>query len=258
MTRFRLDGKTAVVTGASGGIGQEIALAFADAGASVLLHANRNPQKAIATLRTIRENGGDASVLTADLARFERQKPFVDGAFSIFPQIDIWVNAAGVDLMSEPLRQLTFEDRLSYLWAVDVLAAVNMSRIVGKQMADSTGGCILFFGWDGTQRGMKGDTAQCYSIAKGAITSFSHSLAQSLAPKVRVCTISPGWIKTDWGENASEKIQEKAKGDSLSQRWGTPAEIANVALFLASDAASYVNCVNIEANGGFDPKNAFE
>jgi len=246
---FSLTGKTAVVTGASGGIGGAVAGALAQAGASVVLHANRRPQRAIATLKEITAAGGAASMLTADLSKPDKQARFVEGVYSMYPEIDIWVNAAGVDLMAEPVRDLLFDDKLAYLWSVDVAATVRMSRMVGERMRESSG-CIVLFGWDGTDRGMEGDTAQLYALAKGAITSFGRSLAQSLAPDVRVCTISPGWIKTAWAETAPDAFQQRAVDESLVGRWGTAEEIANVTVFLASNP--YVNAVNIPVNGGFD------
>ncbi|MGL6194010.1 MAG: SDR family NAD(P)-dependent oxidoreductase, partial [Thermoguttaceae bacterium] len=184
-------------------------------------------------------------------ATHRKQDEFVQGVLSMYPEIDIWVNAAGVDLMSESVRTLDFDEKLEILLNVDLVAAVRMSKQIGNLMKERGKGSILFFGWDGTERGMEGETAELYSIAKGAVISFTKSLAHSLAPEVRVNCISPGWIETNWGKTASEKFRSRGIAESLLNRWGTPEDVAAAALFLVSDAASFVNAQNIKLNGGF-------
>ena len=252
MTRFQLDGQIAVITGASGGIGRAAALALAESGAEVLLHANRRPEVAVSAVRLIQKAGGSASFLTADLSVPEKQEAFVQGVLSMYPRVDHWINAAGVDLMSEANRDLPFEEKLELLWSVDLLAAVRMSKQIGQKMKQEGKGSILFFGWDGVDRGMAGDTAELYGTVKGAIHGFTKSLAQSLAPEVRVNCISPGWIETTWGERASASIKERGAKESLMNRWGSPEDVASAVLFLVSDAASYINGQCLTLNGGFN------
>ena len=249
--RFRLDGQIAVITGASGGIGRVAALALAESGAEVLLHANRRPEAAISAVRLIQKGGGNASFLTADLSLPEKQDAFVQGVLSMYPRVDHWINAAGVDLMSEANRGLPFEEKLALLWSVDLVAAVRMSRQIGQKMKQEGKGSILFFGWDGVDRGMSGDTAELYGAVKGAIHGLTRSLAQSLAPEVRVNCISPGWIATTWGEKASPAMKERGTKESLMNRWGSSEDVASAVLFLISDAASYVNGQCLTLNGGF-------
>ncbi len=111
---------------------------------------------------------------------------------------------------------------------------------------------IVLFGWDGAARGMEGETAQLYSLAKGAIIAFVKSLAQDLAPRVRVCSVSPGWIQTTWGSAPSEKFKKRGERESLAGRWGTPEEIARAVRFLVSKEASFVNGQDLTVNGGFN------
>lgn len=252
VSRFRLDGKVAVITGASGGIGRATAFALAESGAEVLLHANRRPEVALSAVRLIQKGGGTASFLSADLSGTDKQDAFVDGVLSMYPSVDIWINAAGVDLMSESVRSCSFEEKLEYLWSVDLLAAVRMSKKIGNHMKKEKTGVLVFFAWDGTERGMEGETAELYSIVKGGILAFSRSLAQTLAPEVRVNCLSPGWITTTWGKTAPEHFQKRASSESLMGRWGTPDDIASAVLFLVSDAASYINAQNLNVNGGFN------
>jgi len=105
-------------------------------------------------------------------------------------------------------------------------------------------------GWDHVTTGMAGDSGELFALAKGAITAFSRSLAHSLAPTVRVNCLAPGWIRTAWGEQASDQWQQRVAKDSLLQRWGTPQDVANTARYLVSPAASFITGQVIEINGG--------
>ncbi|MGL6226978.1 MAG: SDR family NAD(P)-dependent oxidoreductase [Thermoguttaceae bacterium] len=247
---FRLDGQIAVVTGASGGIGHAVALTLAKVGATVVLHANQHPEKALEVVREIENFGGKAAFFSADLRKIEEQDHFLDQVLGQFPNISIWVHAAGIDLMSPSLKPLSFEEKLAELIAVDLLAPVRMSRKIGGMMKQSGKGVIVLFSWDGIELGLAGETAQLYGIVKGAIAGFVPSLAHTLAPEVRVNTISPGWIATRWGQTAPEQFQLQGKQESLLNRWGQTQEVANAVLFLVSDAASFVNAQNVKVNGG--------
>ena len=110
---------------------------------------------------------------------------------------------------------------------------------------------IVNIGWDGAARGMPGESAQLFAAAKGAVEAFSRSLAQTLAPDVRVNCIAPGWIRTDWGNDASEYWQHRAAKESLADRWGTPEDIARVVRFLASEDADFISGQTLDVNGGF-------
>jgi 3-oxoacyl-[acyl-carrier protein] reductase len=126
-----------------------------------------------------------------------------------------------------------------------------MSRDVGQRMASRGRGVILNMGWDQAQTGMAGDSGQMFAAIKGAIMAFSLSLAKSLAPRVRVNCLAPGWIRTAWGETAPPAWQQQAMGESLLGRWGTPADVAQVARFLVSNEGSFINGQIIPINGGF-------
>ena len=202
-------------------------------------------------------------------------------------QLTGWINAAGVDLMSPEMKRKNFEQRLSVLMAVDVGATVRLSRLAGSlfcsesnlptscskddlpvsnrgiflnndvlsdnnEVTGETVPTIINFGWDGVERGMEGETAQLYALAKGAVLAFSRSLAQELAPRVRVNTISPGWIRTTWGEQSSQAARRRGCQESLAERWGTPQEVASVVRFLLSAESSYLNDQNLVLNGGFN------
>ena len=249
-SRAELCGKTAVVTGASKGIGRAIALQLADAGAHVLVHANSSVNEADAVAASIQSTGGLAQVVLCDLSQSEQQDRLVQEAWGWRGDVDIWVNNAGVDVLTGPRAKLTFEEKIEQLWRVDVLATVRLSRAVGQRMIDR-GGVILNIGWDQAERGMAGDSGEMFTTIKGAVMAFTRSLAQSLAPRVRVNCLAPGWIQTDWGHRASGAWQARARGDSLMDRWGSVDDVARAARYLVGPAGSFVNGQVLAVNGGF-------
>ena len=244
-----LSGKRALVTGSTSGIGRALALELATAGADVIVHGRRVDGLA-AALEEVQQQGVRGGHVQADLHRLVDVQKFADYACTVWGGIDIWINNAGADTLTGEASSWTFEQKLAELWAVDVAATIFLSRIVGQRMKQAGGGAIINMGWDQAETGMEGDSGQLFAAAKGAIMAFTKSLALSLAPEVRVNCLAPGWIKTAWGEKASEKWQERAKRESLLQRWGTPEDVAKVARWLASPAAAFVTGQFIRVNGG--------
>jgi 3-oxoacyl-[acyl-carrier protein] reductase len=248
-TAISLSGQTAVVTGSSSGIGRAIALELATAGANVLVHARRSGKAAEEVAGQARVLGRDTRVVMADLIEPAEQDRLVNEAWKWRP-IDIWINNAGVDVLTGEMAQWSFEEKIAALWRVDQLATLRISRAAGSLMKQRGQGVIINMGWDQAETGMAGDSGQMFAAVKGAIMSATRSLAKSLAPEVRVNCLAPGWIRTKWGENASEEWQERAKRESLLGRWGTPEDVARVACFLASPAAAFINGQIISINGG--------
>jgi 3-oxoacyl-[acyl-carrier protein] reductase len=247
----KLTGKTAVITGSSSGIGRAIALHLASAGANVLVHARANRTGAEETAAEARRNGVDAKVLHADLSRTDQLTQFTDDAWNWRGSIDILVNNAGADTLTGEAAHWSFEQKLEALWRVDVVAGVVLSRELGKRMKKRGSGTIVNIGWDLAEHGMAGDSGELFATIKGAVMAFTRSLAQSLAPEVRVNCVAPGWIKTGWGERAGQYWQDRAQDESLLGRWGTPDDVASVVVFLASPAGEFVNGQIIPVNGGW-------
>jgi 3-oxoacyl-[acyl-carrier protein] reductase len=117
-------------------------------------------------------------------------------------------------------------------------------------MRQAGGGTILTLGWDQAERGMEGESGEIFAAVKGAVMAFSRSLARSLAPAVRVNCIAPGWIRTAWGETASDEWHERVRRETPLERWGAPADVAALARFLASPAAAFITGQVIRVNGG--------
>ncbi|MCE9605404.1 MAG: SDR family oxidoreductase [Planctomycetia bacterium] len=246
-----LTGRTAVVTGSSSGIGQAIALELAAAGAAVIVHGRSNPEGAETTAAAIRAGGGAATVLLADLADEAASTAFADAAWNWRTGLDIWVNNAGVDVLTGDAAKWSFDRKLAALWQVDVAATIRLSRIVGPRMRErGNDGTIINIGWDQAETGMAGDSGEMFAAVKGAVIAFTRSLAHSLAPLVRVNCVAPGWIKTEWGDDAADYWQRRAIGESLRERWGAPQDVARAVRFLASPAADFVTAHVLPVNGG--------
>jgi len=246
-----LAGRIAVVTGASSGIGRAIAVELAGAGADVFLHARRNRQGVEEAAADVRARGREAEIVLADLEDPSQQDTLAESAWTWRTRVDVWVNNAGADLLTGEAAAWPFERKLEALWRVDVVATLRLGRLVGARMKAAGGGVLLNMGWDGAWRGMAGESGQLFAAAKGAVMAFSLSLAESLAPEVRVNCLAPGWIKTAWGQRASASWQARAERESLLGRWGTPEDVARVARFLVSPEAAFITGQIINVNGGF-------
>jgi 3-oxoacyl-[acyl-carrier protein] reductase len=253
MTSLRageLQGKTAMVTGSSSGIGRAIAVCLAADGATCVVHAGRNQQGAQETVELIQAAGGQARAILCDITDRAKLAPFVEEVWNAAP-VDIWVNNAGADVLTGAAAKWSYEQKLDRLWQVDVAGTVLLSRLVGVRMKQRGSGVVVNVGWDQAETGMAGDSGELFSATKGAIMAFTRGLAQSLAPQVRVNCVAPGWIQTSWGEGASQYWHDRARRESLMDRWGTPDDVADVVRFLVSPAASFVSGHIIPVNGGF-------
>jgi 3-oxoacyl-[acyl-carrier protein] reductase len=257
---IHLENKTAVITGSSSGIGRAIALRLSEAGAQVVLHGREFAAPLEELVSEIASRGqGQATYLLADLAVQTQLTSLVDEAWSRFGSVDVWINNAGADVLTGQHRGLAFAEKLELLWRTDVVPSILLSREVGRRMRDraiADGAAagqfsIINIGWDQARHGMAGDAGELFGAAKGAIMAATKSLAQSLAPQVRVNCVAPGWIRTAWGQSASEAWQVRATQESLMERWGTADDVAQVVAFLVSPAAEFISGQVLSVNGGF-------
>jgi len=245
-----LEGQNAVVTGSTSGIGRAIALALAEAGASVVIHGRRSSVAGNQVAEECRQKRVAAHCLMADLREEDQCATFIERAGKLFATLDIWINCAGADTLTGAAAAWPFERKLQELWATDVRATMQLSRSVGAMMKQQGRGVIVNMGWDQAETGMAGDSGQLFGVCKGAVMAFTKSLALSLAPQVRVNCLAPGWIRTAWGSQASEAWQARVLQETPLQRWGEPEDVARAALWLVSPAAQFITGQIIRVNGG--------
>ena len=190
-----LQGRTALVTGAASGIGAATALALAAAGANLILHTRRNLAGLQRVAEQVQALGNTACTLLADLREPAEQDRLAREAWSWRDGLDLLVNNAGADVLTGDAANWSFERKLQEVWQVDVIATMRLARTLGQQMQslhDGVDRSIINLGWDQAQQGMAGDSGEMFAASKGAIMAFSRSLAQSLAPRVRVNCVAPG------------------------------------------------------------------
>jgi 3-oxoacyl-[acyl-carrier protein] reductase len=245
-----------VVTGSSSGIGRAVAIELAKRGDFLVLHGNRN----LSGLQSTADqalSSGSAGVLaiTADLQCIASVHELVRSSFARFGYVDAWVHMAGADVLTGNSRQLRFKDKLEQLWRTDVCGMMNLSRLVSDRMLNQPQRPhlpnMIHIGWDQSSTGMEGDSGQLFCTIKAAVAAFSRSLAMSVAPKIRVNCVAPGWIKTEWGAAASPGWESRATGESMLDRWGEPNDIAKAIAWLCSSDSSFVNGQTICVNGGW-------
>ena len=186
----------------------------------------------------------------ADLAEPTGCDDLIARSWQTWGGLDVVVNNAGADTLTGDAAKWSFEQKLEALLAVDVRATMRLSRELGRRMKSGTGGVILTMGWDQAETGMEGDSGELFAATKGAVMAFSRSLALSLAPEVRVHCLAPGWIRTAWGDGASDAWQERVRRETPLQCWGTPEDVARTARWLASPAAKYLDGQIVRINGG--------
>lgn len=240
-------GQIALVTGSTGGIGRAIAIAFANAGANVIVHGRRPGDDVVAEIEACGVRG---HALRADLRDLGARTTLREAAWRVWDGLDIAVLNAGADVLTGDAAKWPFERKLAELLAVDVGATIDLGRSFGERMLERGYGTILTVGWDQAETGMEGDSGQLFAAAKAAVMAFSRSLALSLAPAVRVNCLALGWIRTAWGESASATWQDRVKRETPLGRWGTPEDVAAAAVWLVSPAAAFVTGQTIRVNGG--------
>jgi 3-oxoacyl-[acyl-carrier protein] reductase len=246
-----LSGRVMLVTGSSSGIGRAIALAAARAGADVVLTYRVNEAGAREVEADIRALGRRAAVFQLDLADQRSVRALGQSAVAALGRIDVWVNNAGGDILTGTAGSMPHLDKLDMLLAVDLrgtmIASWQAAEILGAQ---PDGGVIINMSWDHVITGMAGENQQLYAAVKGGVLAFSKALARSVAPRVRVNILAPGWIETAFGAGANDKLRRTVADSTPLKRWGTPEDVAGAALYLASPAASFLTGQTINIGGG--------
>lgn len=240
-----------LVTGGTRGIGAAICKELARQGATLLIHG-RNAERANILAEELRQlTGANHRVILADVGTRQGNQSLAEQAWTMTSgQLDAVICNAGADTLTGDAKEWDFEKKLETLLEVDLKGTIRLARDLGSRMKQRGSGSIVTIGWDQAETGMEGDSGELFATVKGAIICFTRSLAKSLAPEVRVNCISPGWIRTEWGETASELWQERVKRETPLKRWGLPEDIANAAAWIVSAGAAFVTNQNIQIGGG--------
>ncbi len=242
-----LEGKVAVVTGASGGIGREIALAFGKAGASVAVHYNGNEAKAAAVKAEIEEAGGKAEIFRCNVADFDACSDFIKSVVKTFGKIDILVNNAGIT--RDGLVMGMSEEDFDAVIDTNLKGSFNCIRFASRQMMRKKYGRIINIT---SVSGVAGNAGQAnYSASKAGLIGLTKSVAKELASRnITANAIAPGFVKTEMTDVLSDEVKEAAMKQIPLGRFAEPEDIANAAVFLASDMASYITGQVLLVDGG--------
>lgn len=241
--------KTVLITGASGGIGKATAVAFAQAGAKVVIHYHQQQAQA-EQLRNSLSGTGHITV-GADVADATAVEKMVAQARAQLGRIDILVNNAGI-YKEHPLNSTNYQDWQN-IWQqivnINLIGAVNVSYCVARHMMKNNCGRIINVTSRGAFRGEP--TATAYGASKAALNSFSQSLAQHLAPYgIAVTAVAPGFVETDMTRSLLQSPQgETIRHQSPFNRVARPEEVANTILFLASEEAEFLTGGIVDVNG---------
>jgi 3-oxoacyl-[acyl-carrier protein] reductase len=239
------------VSGGSSGIGRAIAVASARAGADVAVTYRVNERGARDVAREIESLGRRARVIRLDLGDPASVSGLGSAVRSTLGGVDAWVNNAGADVLTGPAAALPTTEKLDLLMQVDLRGTVLASWQAAELMtAQESGGVIINMSWDHVLTGMPGIEAQLFSAVKGGVLAFSKSLARTVAPRVRVNVLAPGWIETAYGTEVDETIRRQVVASTPLERWGTPEDVAGAAVYLASPAASFVTGQTMLIGGG--------
>lgn len=241
-----LTGKRALVTGAGRGIGREIALELARAGASVVI-INRNPERGSAVLTEIKETNGEGWSLLGDVADRETADNLAEEALKLTGGIDILVNNAGIT--KDNLFMRMKPEEWEQVLGVNLNGVYYITRSLIRHMVKQRFGRIVNIG---SVVGSTGNPGQVnYSTTKAGLIGFTKSLAKELGGRnITVNTISPGFIETDMTEELNEKQKEAILSQVPLGRMGSAQEVAWAVRFLVSDHAAYITGTTLHVNGG--------
>ena len=242
-----LGGKVALVTGASRGIGRAIALRLAGEGAKVAINYAGNTTKAEAVKAEIEQNGGEAILVQADVADSSAVEAMVAKVTGAFGQIDILVNNAGIT--RDGLLMRMKEEDFDAVVNTNLKGVFHCTKTVSKLMMKKRSGRIINMA---SVVGIMGNAGQTnYAAAKAGVIGFSKSAAKELAARgITVNVVAPGFIDTDMTAAMTDKAKELTLTGIPMKKMGTPEDVANAVLFLASDCASYITGQTVNVDGG--------
>jgi NAD(P)-dependent dehydrogenase (short-subunit alcohol dehydrogenase family) len=249
MDRFDLSGRTAIVTGATRGLGRAFALALAEAGADIVI-VGRDADAALVTEQEVAAAGRQSLTVLADVTSREEVERMLQAAVDRFGGVDVLVNNAG-GCVHRPALEVT-DDQWREVMDINLDALWRCCQIVGRHMVERGHGSIINIG---SMSGMIVNRPQWqpgYNASKAAVHHLTRSLAAEWAPSgVRVNALAPGYVKTDMSPVDDPQFRRYWIEDAPMVRYGTVDELAPAVVFLASDASSFVTGSVLVADGGY-------
>lgn len=248
MTDKRLDGKVAIVTGSSRGIGRAIAERFAAEGAKVTVNWVGNEADATAVVDGINKSAGQAISVRADVSRLADVQALIRATMDRFGRIDVLVNNAGIMVSKGVLE--TAEDDWDRTMDVNLKGAYLCSKEAAPIMLAQKGGRIINIS---SNSGLYHPSAMRfteYVVSKAGMNGLTKAMALALGPHITVNAICPGWIKTDMVGGTDPEVERRILAETALGRWGTPDEVAASAVFLASHDADFITGELLIVAGG--------
>ncbi|MTK11731.1 MAG: 3-oxoacyl-[acyl-carrier-protein] reductase [Clostridiaceae bacterium] len=242
-----LKGKTAIVTGASRGIGKAIAVKLAELGANLVLNYRSDSKSVEDVIKEIESKGSKAIAVQGDVSVFSDAENIVKKAVEVFGSLDILINNAGITKDGLVLRMK--EEDFDKVIDVNLKGAFNCIRHAAPVMVKQKGGKIVNIS---SVVGVTGNAGQInYSAAKAGIIGVTKSAARELASRgINVNAVAPGFIQTDMTEVLSDKVKESTLNSIPLKRFGSAQDIANMVAFLVSPSADYITGQVINVDGG--------
>jgi NAD(P)-dependent dehydrogenase (short-subunit alcohol dehydrogenase family) len=247
LDRFRVDGKVAVVTGGSRGIGRAMAEGLAAAGATVVVASRKLDACERAATEIAEATGREAVGLACHVGRWADCDALVDEVYERFGRCDVLVNNAGMSPLYPDLASVS-EELYDKVHAVNARGPFRLGALIGPRMAAGDGGSIVNVSTAGSLRPTAHELP--YAMAKAGLNALTLALAGTWAPKVRANLILPGAFDTDIAQAWTPQMREAAARLNPLGRIGVPDDLVGACLFLASDASAYVNGAQLLVDGG--------
>ena len=242
-----LKGKTAIVTGATRGIGKGVALKLAEQGANIAFTYISSSQKALALENELQAFGVKAKAYKSDASLMKDAEELIKNVLENFESIDVLVNNAGIT-KDNLLMRMSKED-FDRVLEVNLKSIFNMTKAVQRTMLKQRSGSIVNMT---SVVGVKGNAGQSnYAASKAGVIGFTKSIALELGSRnIRCNAIAPGFIETEMTENLGEEVIKSWRNSIPLKRGGTPEDVANTTLFLASDLSAYITGQTLHVCGG--------
>jgi 3-oxoacyl-[acyl-carrier protein] reductase len=245
---MKLQGKVAIVTGATRGLGKAIAIELAKEGAQVVLTYHSKKDLAQEVVAEICDAGGTALSYRVDVGELKEVQHMVEDVLGRFGRVDVLVNNAGVN--RDELLMSMEEDDWQTVMRTNLGGVFHCTKAVAQQMVFQKQGRIINISSVAGEKGGRGQSN--YAASKGGVNAFTRSVAMELAPKgITVNAVAPGVVETKMSGEVIRRAKDRILDSIALKRLGTPEEIAHVVAFLASDESSYITGEVIRADGGF-------